>query len=110
MELAELPAISKYLPLALAIAFIVQGVKSIPYFESWFAPGPDGKTPKAGATLMLVLPFALGLTATYAMSAAGDNGDPFIRGICAGGMSSFVYDIYTKLMKKKSDGASTTAP
>lgn len=104
MELADIPVLSKYVPLALCIAFVVQGVKNFPYLDKFFAPGPDGSLARPAKAVVLALPFVLGIAAGYLLNSAGDNGDPLIRGICAGGMSTFIYDIYTKLMRKKSDG------
>ena len=98
MELSDIPVLGKYVPLAMAIAFVVQAFRSVPKLETFFTEGTVGKI------VLRSLPLALGLAAAFAMKAwGGEDGEPLVRGICAGGMSGYVYDLYVKLMKKKSD-------
>jgi riboflavin transporter FmnP len=106
MDLTDIPALVKYFPLALAVAFIIEAVKQIPYVEHLFYNGN-----KIGKTIMLFLPFALGIAGAFVMKAYGEPGDPLIRGICAGGLSTLLYDMYKNAVAKKAlPGDNSTPP
>lgn len=94
MELLSIAAFAKLIPLAFAVAFLVQALKDKTALGDWFYG------PRLGKVTLLFLPFILGLAGATVLHFTGFLPEFLISGFCAGGLSSLAYDVTQKAKKK----------
>lgn len=113
MEFAALPFFGKFAAVAVAVALIIEMIKKVPYFDKFFfdlvvVPPQDGKPAgvkkdltRRGKTVLLVLPFVLGILGAFILFKLGLVNEFIVGGVCAGGLSGFGYDIVKNTLSKK---------
>lgn len=95
MEAMDIPYLAAFAPVAIAVGLIIEGLKTkVPGVGDFF------KT-KFGTVVLLFLPMLLGIAGGLVLKAAGAVQEPYVGGVCAGGLSSLVYDLVHKTFKSK---------
>lgn len=103
MEAQDIPYLAKFAPLALAVGLVIEGLKKVPKLSTAFG------TPW-GTVILIFLPMLLGIGGAYIMHLFDEMKDPYIVGICAGGLSSMVYSVVHKTFLSKETPAPPAKP